>query len=143
MDLKHVLLRWISDFSYLLCFYYMPLKDLERRKEYQAHYNKTVWYPSNKERHLKNIKRNKQATKKFIEEYKRQQKCVDCGFSGKDFPYVLDFDHIEGLKTKKFTIGSWSHSVISLHTIKKEMNKCELVCANCHRIRTFKEKRKR
>ena len=120
----------------------MPLKDLQKRKKYQDTYNKNVWYPQNKAKHLANIKRNKEKTKKFIEEYKRTQKCIDCGFSGQDFPYVLDFDHIQEVGTKRFTIGSWSHSVISLHTIKQEIKKCELVCANCHRIRTFRYKSK-
>lgn len=118
----------------------MALKDPLKRKEYHAKYMKQVWYPKNKEKHLGYVKRNKQRVTEFIEQYKRERSCVDCGFSGKDFPYVLDFDHVNGHATKKFTIGSWSHAVLSIEAIVREIEQCELVCANCHRKRTFKAK---
>lgn len=120
----------------------MPLSDPHKRKKYHAKYMREVWYPKNKERHLTYVKRNKQRVTEFIESYKRARSCIDCGFSGKNFPYVLDFDHIHGRDAKKFTIGSWSHSVLSVEAIRKEIEKCELVCANCHRIRTFKTKQR-
>lgn len=119
----------------------MPLKDPEKRKLYHAKYMKEVWYPNNKQRHINLVKRNKNKVKEFIENYKKERGCVDCGFSGKDFPYVLDFDHTNGSLDKKFTIGSWSRSVLSIKTIAQEIKKCELVCANCHRIRTFSTKK--
>ena len=118
----------------------MPLKDPERRKEYHSKYMKEVWYPKNKERHISYVRRNKRVVTEFIEKYKRDRTCIDCGFPGKDFPYVLDFDHLDGGMSKKFTIGSWSQSVLSIDAIKKEIEKCELVCANCHRKRTFAKK---
>lgn len=119
----------------------MPHKDPERAKDYRSKYMREVWYPKNKEKHLSYVRRNKQRVKDFIEEYKRSRSCADCKFSGKEFPYVLDFDHLAGIATKKFTIGSWSHAVLSIDAIKKEMAKCELVYANCHRIRTFSKKK--
>ncbi len=119
----------------------MPLKDPKKRKEYHAKYMKEVWYPKNKKRHIGYVKRNKERVTKFIQEYKNKRKCADCGFSGKNFPYVLDFDHKNGRPTKTFTIGSWSHAVLSIEAITREIEKCELVCANCHRIRTFSKKR--
>jgi hypothetical protein len=60
---------------------------------------------------------------------------MDCGFSGKNFPQVLEFDH---LSDKKFAIGVWSQFVLSLEKIQLEIKKCDLVCANCHRVRTVK-----
>ncbi|MDQ1299556.1 MAG: hypothetical protein QG636_224 [Patescibacteria group bacterium] len=118
----------------------MPHKDPERAKEYHAKYMKEVWYPKNKEKHLAYVRRNKQRVTAFIAAYKKDRSCTDCGFSGKEFPFVLDFDHLDGGLSKKFTIGSWSHSVLSIEAIEKEIEKCELVCANCHRIRTFSKK---
>jgi hypothetical protein len=59
--------------------------------------------------------------------------CTDCG--GR-FPAVaMDFDHLPGC-VKLFTIGrnTCKHS---LYNIMEEIKKCELVCANCHRVRTF------
>jgi hypothetical protein len=118
----------------------MPHKDPERAKEYRSRYMREIWYPKNKEKHLTYVRRNKQRVKTFIEEYKRSRSCADCGFSGSKFPFVLDFDHLEGGISKKFTIGSWSRSVLSVEAIEREIEKCELVCANCHRIRTFTKK---
>lgn len=115
----------------------MPHKDPEQAREYRSRYMRDVWYPKNRKKHLEYVRRNKQRVKAFIDEYKRQRSCTDCGFSGKEFPYVLDFDHLDGGRSKSFTIGSWSRAVLSIEAIEQEIAKCELVCANCHRIRTF------
>ena len=118
----------------------MPLKNLDARKKYHSQYMREVWYPKNKEKHIGYVKRNKKKVAEFIEQYKRGRRCVDCGFPGKKFPCVLDFDHGNEGVMKRFNIGSWSHAVLSVEAIKREIEKCELVCANCHRIRTFSTK---
>lgn len=61
--------------------------------------------------------------------------CTDCNIT---YPYyVMEFDHISD--DKKFTIGDgWFNS--SLEDIQNEITKCEIVCSNCHRIRTHKRK---
>jgi hypothetical protein len=69
----------------------MPHKDPKRAKEYHAKYMKEVWYPKNKEKHIGYVRRNKQRVVEFIQNYKTKGACADCGFSGKEFPYVLDF----------------------------------------------------
>jgi hypothetical protein len=59
-------------------------------------------------------------------------RCVDCGASFPDHPEVYDFDHARG--TKKAGIGKMLQS--SWRVLAKELKKCDLVCSNCHRIRT-------
>jgi hypothetical protein len=44
----------------------------------------------------------------------------------------MDFDHVRGRKL--FNIGA-SLSTVSLVRLLKEIAKCEIVCANCHRLR--------
>ena len=62
----------------------------------------------------------------------KDQPCADCG---NRFPsYVMDFDHIKG--TKRFNISKAMHGTWSIKTMRAEMAKCEVICANCHRIRT-------
>ena len=59
--------------------------------------------------------------------------CNDCG---KKFPPVaMDFDHVQGEKTRTISYlvrnSTWE-------AVLEEIAKCELVCANCHRVRTSK-----
>lgn len=55
-------------------------------------------------------------------------KCNRCGF---DNPAALEFHHKDPTQ-KEFNIGNVSNK--SWDSIVKEVNKCELLCANCHRI---------
>ena len=57
--------------------------------------------------------------------------CVDCGYNA--HPAALDWDHLPGSK-KLFSIGQEKYRPIP--QLLEEIAKCELVCANCHRIRT-------
>lgn len=58
--------------------------------------------------------------------------CADCG--GRFPPYVMDFDHKDPTQ-KEFTIAAYLNRV-SLERLMAEVAKCDIVCANCHRIRT-------
>lgn len=60
----------------------------------------------------------------------REQPCTDCG---KTFPwFVMDFDHVRGTKA-----GNVSTLIyFSNKRLVDEIGKCDLVCANCHKIRT-------
>ena len=60
-------------------------------------------------------------------------KCVDCGFDG-HFA-ALEFDHLDP-KTKKFTIGA-SGTARTWNALVEEAKKCEIVCSNCHKVRTY------
>lgn len=70
---------------------------------------------------------------KYLQEYKQQQGCFDCK---EKYPYwILEFDH---LGDKSFTIGEFRNHTVSLDVIKAEIEKCDVVCANCHKNRTYK-----
>lgn len=76
------------------------------------------------------FKYNKQELKKRLSKIKESSGCVDCGVNNH---IVLDFDH---LSDKKYNVSRMIHDGFSWAAIKKEIAKCEVVCANCHRIRT-------
>ena len=59
-------------------------------------------------------------------------KCVDCGIEG--HLVIYDFDHINP-KQKSFKISG--KAIYRWREIKKELNKCQLRCANCHRLRHY------
>ena len=73
---------------------------------------------------------NKQELKKKLATIKEDSGCMDCGENNH---IVLDFDH---LKDKKYNVSRMIHDGFSWAAIKKEIAKCEVVCAKCHRIRT-------
>ncbi len=70
--------------------------------------------------------------KAFIESQKNA--CIKCGDTRS---YVLDFHHIDSA-TKDFTIGQYKKG--SQQTIQNEINKCVVLCANCHREFHYLEK---
>lgn len=73
---------------------------------------------------------SKNDRREFIIKFLSTHPCVDCG--EKD-PIVLDFDHQH---SKAFNISFGIHRGYSIDRIVKEIAKCEVVCANCHRRRT-------
>ena len=92
-------------------------RNQERAKVYQLAYNK----------------RRTQSRQRVIHAAK-DVPCADCGVRYP--PYVLDFDHVRGVK--ECTIGRClSQSLVKIET---EIAKCEVVCANCHRERTHRRK---
>lgn len=71
-----------------------------------------------------------------ILEYRQTHPCVDCG---ENDPIVLDFDH-RIRKDKQFSIANATSITVSIETLRAEMAKCDIRCANCHRRKTYKER---
>ena len=106
----------------------MPYKDPQKQKEALARY-----FQENKKalRISQNAKRN--LIRRRTQEIKESTPCADCG---EQFPhYVMDFDHLPGMG-KAFNIGTPSNAP-SMSALEAEIRKCDVVCANCHRHRTF------
>lgn len=76
-------------------------------------------------------KRKQKINEKLILE-RLKEGCMDCG--EKNY-IVLEFDHREP-STKKHAISSMKGGATK--PLVKELQKCDVVCANCHRIRTAK-----
>ena len=68
----------------------------------------------------------------YVNEIKARP-CSDCG--GTFPPVCMDFDHLPGF-VKRENVSIMVASGLSLKAIQEEIDKCELVCSNCHRIRT-------
>ncbi len=83
----------------------------------------------------KATRRHRLKRREFLFEYKKQHTCVYCGQSN---PLMLDLDHIDrstkkGVPAVMVTGGSkWS-------TVLKEIQKCQVVCSNCHRVKSILE----
>ena len=71
----------------------------------------------------------------WVNNYKMERGCTDCGYAV--HPHALDLDHLPQYE-KLFTVADQMHRHID--SVKAEVSKCEVVCANCHRIRTAERK---
>ena len=69
--------------------------------------------------------------RQFIIEFLRGHPCVDCGAAD---VVVLEFDHVRGVKIG--AVGAMAYSPVTLSKLKREIQKCDVRCANCHRKRT-------
>jgi hypothetical protein len=76
-----------------------------------------------------------QDSKEYVWNFLSTHPCVDCGESD---PMVLEFDHISG--SKKSNISVMAGQGYSLTAIQREIEKCVVRCANCHRRKTSKER---
>lgn len=112
----------------------MPYADRETRLAYLREYrtrnpdarkyvDRVVGNQSIKERNRNHVRHIKEANP-----------CVDCGLHF-EF-YCMDFDHVRGVKHRN--ISNLVEQNASIATIDAEIAKCDLVCAICHRRRTYK-----
>ena len=107
----------------------MPQKDQEARRKYNSQYNKK-WYAKNKKKKKKQSQKSrKRAVKrnrKFVETYKIDNPCP----CGETEPCCLSFHHKNGDKTGN--ISDMVNRGYGLTRIQKEINKCSILCLNCH-----------
>lgn len=97
-------------------------------KSCQSKYQKQ-WYIRNRKKHQenagKNHKKRQEERTKFVYEYLKFHPCVDCGETD---PVVLHFDHVRGKKSANVSRLKTN----SLDVMLREIDKCEVRCANCH-----------
>lgn len=67
-----------------------------------------------------------------IRDEAKKKPCADCG--NEYPPYVMQFDHVRG--EKLFMISETRQAKMSIAKLHAEIAKCDVVCANCHSIRT-------
>lgn len=72
----------------------------------------------------------------LVQSYLNLHPCVDCGETD---VIVLEFDHVRG--EKRLDVSRMVNSAVSVSTINTEISKCEVRCANCHRRKTYKQRK--
>lgn len=118
----------------------MPLKDRyqsEKWKEYQRNYHR-IWHQRHREKRLARMYERKAAIYQYVQNLKSQLCCVDCG---QRHPATLQFHHLNS-GDKVFNISDAARRGTSLDRIKKEMQKCIVLCANCHILRHYNMRKK-
>lgn len=101
------------------------LSEIERARSWQSRNKESVAEYSSQYRASKYSQ-----FYQFINE-RKDRPCHDCG--GTFLPCAMDFDHIRGEKVSNIS----AMKQLSFDKIELEIAKCDLVCSNCHRLRTY------
>jgi hypothetical protein len=72
----------------------------------------------------------------FIDAIKLERGCADCGYN--THPAALQFDHLPRYE-KKHSVAQMANN-INMDALIAEIAKCEVVCANCHAVRTARRR---
>jgi hypothetical protein len=83
-------------------------------------------------RRLANERRGR--LRKWLDNYKQTLSCERCGF--RDFR-ALQFHHRDQ-SLKEFNVADMTGSGLSEESIRREIEKCSVLCANCHHIETYR-----
>ena len=106
----------------------------KRRRIWREHYHK---YGSKyRERAVARNHRLKIKRRRLMLEYLKDKSCAICQIND---PRVLEFDHLDP-SAKSFSIARGnSDLLLSWPKILAEIEKCQILCANCHKIKTAQE----
>ncbi len=94
---------------------------------------KREWANRNRQKITANKKKYIKRNIKYVNKVKSVP-CKDCNI--KYPPYCMDFDHTDD--NKEGNISHMARWPVGLEKLKREIEKCEIVCSNCHRCRTYK-----
>lgn len=123
-----------SEFNWKVTGKYLAAYCKKCSREYiKSHYDRHVEYYVAKAK--RSNQRHREKLFKYVGLFLQMHSCVDCG--EKDI-LVLEFDHRD--RSEKFgDISQMMSRMQSLSKLKKEISKCEIRCANCHRRKTARE----
>jgi hypothetical protein len=97
------------------------------------------WYEGDAhERHLQQVKQRKNVARtvarEYVWNYLLSHPCIQCGESD---PVVLEFHHRGDKELAVVVMAAGGYPIAK---IEAEIDKCDVLCANCHRRLTMKER---
>lgn len=101
----------------------MPYKDKAKQKQAQRES-----YLRNREVLIERTRQQRIKRRRIVHEYKLKHGCARCGY--KKCASAIDAHHCDN---KNFDIARAIKDCMNIDLIVKELERCELVCANCHR----------
>lgn len=123
-----------------ICVRLKPRRDGPRISSLFSHISpngKTMALTEKQKSHLRIYQKVRRAEqRRIIDEHKASHPCIDCGESD---PICLDFDHRDPSK-KDFSIFRTTAVCGTVEALLKEIAKCDIRCANCHRKKTHRNK---
>lgn len=106
------------------------------KSEARVRHNRRYYEAGGKARVQARKKVHQERNRLLTQSIRNDTPCTDCGLEGEW--WKKDFDHVRGEKINN--VGSMVDRPVSLATLHAEIVKCEVVCANCHRDRTYKRR---
>ena len=97
-----------------------------------------LYYQRNRSRFIAKNRRNKNRQRKRLRAILwgfKQRPCQDCGDNF--HPWVMELDHREGT-IKAAAVANLVSKGCTDARLLEEIDKCDVVCANCHRMRTYR-----
>jgi hypothetical protein len=124
------------------CHVWIPLDGYNRRarspdgRQARCRDCRRAWYTANTAAHKVNTARRTRTGRdryaKRLFAYLAEHPCVDCG---EPDVRLLEFDHLDG-STKLGDVATLVGQLAAWSRIEAEIAKCDVCCANCHRLRT-------
>lgn len=100
--------------------------------EQRAQHNRTYYKRGGKAKVLV-AKRTAQERNLALVRTMKARPCTDCGNT---YHFAaMQFDHVRGHKVRSVSEMAWA--AVSIEKLQIEIDKCEVVCANCHALRTY------
>lgn len=87
------------------------------------------WYHRNKDEVARRVEGRRRATRQWLVEYKSHLRCARCPETD---PACLDFHHRDG-NEKEISVACALSAGWTINRLIAEIDKCEVLCANCHR----------
>ena len=115
----------------------VPYRDAEDKRKHNRRYQ-PGYYRANKDKIKERARHRRRELRKWFDQYRRDCNCSMCGLSGADMPWALEFHHRE--PAEKEEVVSWLVAQgYGKSRILREIEKCDVVCANCHRRHHWEE----
>jgi len=111
-------------------------KEIKSRECKECHKKiRNIYYQNNKEKEKQRTSIVKKKYRQWFKDLKMTFKCSKCS---EDHISCLDFHHIDP-KEKEFNLSQALNRGIGKEKLLKEIEKCIILCANCHRKEHYKE----
>lgn len=108
----------------------MPHKNKEARRAYVRRH-----YANNREEYRNRAHKQYDEAADFVRYWKESRPCFDCG---EFLPfYLMEFDHVVPTERRSRGVTMMTICASGLSSVARELMRCELVCAMCHKARTY------
>lgn len=108
-----------------------PLSDFRARNKAKTKYRKECKYCSHKV-----IRDRMNRYRRVLHEYKASKGCSICGYN--DYR-ALQFHHVDK-SDKEYNVSEMIRNGLSINRVLKEVEKCIVLCGNCHLKLHFEER---